>query len=61
MTVDRATPTGARPDVAIAIPANYWSNGEFKDRYDPKADHFTTLAELSPATSEPPRSGGTLT
>jgi hypothetical protein len=46
MTVIAPTPTGARPDVAIAIPANYWSNGEFKDRYDPKADHFTTLAEL---------------
>ena len=46
MTVIAPTPTAARPDIALAIPANYWSNGEFKDRYDPKADHFTTLAEL---------------
>ena len=46
MTVIAPTPTGARPDIAIAIPANYWSNGEFKDRYDAKTDHFTTLAEL---------------
>ena len=46
MTVIAPTPTGARPDVEVAIPANYWSNGEFKDRYDAKTDHFTTLAEL---------------
>jgi len=46
MTVIAPTPTGANPDIALAIPANYWSNGEFKDRYDPNADHFATLAEL---------------
>jgi SMP-30/gluconolaconase/LRE-like protein len=46
MTVLAPTPTSARPDVALAIPANYWSNGEFKDRYDATADRFTTLAEL---------------
>jgi hypothetical protein len=46
MTVIAPTPTAAQPDITLAIPANYWSNGEFKDRYDPKADGFTTLAEL---------------
>jgi Pectate lyase superfamily protein/SMP-30/Gluconolactonase/LRE-like region len=39
-------PTGAQPAAEIAIPANYWNNGEFKDQYDPKTDHFTTLAEM---------------
>ena len=40
---------GARrpaPSAAIAVPANWWVNGEFKDQYDPQTDHFTTLAEL---------------
>src|SRR4029450_1856007 len=40
------TPVDAKADVNLAIPANYWNNGEFKDRYDPKTDRFTTLAEL---------------
>lgn len=41
-----ATATTPPPDLAIAIPANYWINGEFKDQYDPKTDRFTTLAEM---------------
>jgi len=40
------TPADAKAGASLAIPANYWSNGEFKDRYDPKTDRFTTLAEL---------------
>jgi hypothetical protein len=31
---------------SIAIPVNWWNNGEFKDQYDPATDHFTTLAEM---------------
>lgn len=46
MTVIPPTPTGEKPGLEIAIPVNYWNNGEFKDQYDPKTDHFTTLAEL---------------
>jgi sugar lactone lactonase YvrE len=45
-TVIAPTPTGDTPGLAIAIPANYWNNGEFKDQYDPKTDRFTTLAEM---------------
>jgi Pectate lyase superfamily protein len=41
-----AEPAGTRPDAAIAMPAVWWVNGEFKDQYDPPHDHFTTLAEL---------------
>ncbi len=39
-------PAGTHPDAAIAMPAVWWVNGEFKDQYDPVHDHFTTLAEL---------------
>ncbi len=41
-----AEPAGTHPDAAIAMPAVWWVNGEFKDQYDPARDHFTTLAEL---------------
>ncbi len=37
---------GTHPNAAIAMPAVWWVNGEFKDQYDPASDHFTTLAEL---------------
>lgn len=46
MTRIEATPAGAHPGASVAIPANWWVNGEFKDQYDPAHDHFTTLAEL---------------
>jgi hypothetical protein len=39
-------PAGTHPTSAIAMPAVWWVNGEFKDQYDPGHDHFTTLAEL---------------
>jgi outer membrane protein assembly factor BamB len=37
---------GAGAAASIAIPGNWWNNGEFKDQYDPATDHFTTLAEM---------------
>jgi hypothetical protein len=40
------TPSAGHAGVDVAIPVNYWNNGEFMDRYDPKTDRFTTLAEL---------------
>ena len=41
-------PTTAAPPAGseLVLPANYWNNGEFEDQYDPRADHFTTLAEM---------------
>ncbi len=39
-------PVGAHPAAATLVPAVWWVNGEFKDQYDPQADHFATLAEL---------------
>jgi hypothetical protein len=46
LAVIAPTPVDGSPGVSLAIPANYWNNGEFKDRYDPKSDRFTTLAEI---------------
>ncbi|MDR3525926.1 MAG: glycosyl hydrolase family 28-related protein [Rhizomicrobium sp.] len=40
------TPTAAHPPVEVAVPVNWWVNGEFRDQYDPAHDHFKTLAEL---------------
>ena len=41
-----AEPAGTHPAAAIAMPAVWWVNGEFKDQYDSAKDHFATLAEL---------------
>ena len=41
-----AQPAGAHPDAALAMPVNWWVNGEFRDQYDPARDEFNTLAEL---------------
>lgn len=41
-----ATSAASHSDAMIAIPTNWWVNGEFKDQYDPARDHFTTLAEM---------------
>jgi hypothetical protein len=66
MTVIAPTPAGAQPAASIAVPANYWNNGEFKDQYDPTTDRFTTLAEMfardvaAPATRHYVSPDGTL-
>jgi hypothetical protein len=46
VTVMDPEAAGLHPAAAIAVPAEWWVNGEFKDQYDPQSDHFTTLAEL---------------
>jgi len=46
LTRIEAGPAGTHPDAAIAVPAVWWVNGEFKDQYDPARDQFATLAEL---------------
>lgn len=45
-SVITATPTGAHPRASIAMPANWWIDGQFKDQYNPARNHFTTLAEM---------------
>jgi len=46
VTTIKAESAGTHPGAAIAIPAVWWVNGEFKDQYDPAHDQFTTLGEL---------------
>jgi hypothetical protein len=42
-----ATPLDQLPKTArLALPANVWANGEFRDRYDPATGEFTTLTEI---------------
>jgi sugar lactone lactonase YvrE len=45
-SVIAATPAGAHSHASIAMPTNWWIDGQFKDQYDPAHDHFTTLAEM---------------
>lgn len=45
-SVIAATPAGSHPRASIAMPANWWIDGQFKDQYDPIHNHFTTLAEM---------------
>jgi hypothetical protein len=46
LTKIESEPAGTHPDAAIALPVNWWVNGEFKDQYDPATDQFPTMAEL---------------
>lgn len=52
-----ATPLGEKSPVEIAVPTNWWVNGEFKDQYDPATDDFTDLAELFAADVSTPVTG----
>jgi hypothetical protein len=36
----------ARPHARVALPVNFWQNGEFRDQLDPDSYEFTTLAEM---------------
>lgn len=46
ITVIPPTPVAAHPGATILLPGNWWNNGEFRDQYDAKTDHFTTLGEM---------------
>ncbi|CAN5347775.1 hypothetical protein BH10PSE4_BH10PSE4_19890 [soil metagenome] len=46
VTVIAPTLAADHPRAATVLPVNWWNNGEFKDQYDPRTDHFTTLAEM---------------
>lgn len=46
ITVLEAASARARSGQAIALPANWWANGEFRDQLDAKTYRFRTLAEI---------------
>ncbi|RST30634.1 gluconolaconase [Sphingomonas ginkgonis] len=41
-----ATPAVPHPGAVVALPANWWANGEFRDQLDPATNRYPTLAEL---------------
>jgi len=45
-TMIKPTAAAARADARVAIPVNFWQNGEFQDQIDPKTYEFTTLSEM---------------
>lgn len=46
VTMIQPTPVAPRPGTQVAIPVNFWQNGEFRDQLDPRTYEFTTLAEM---------------
>jgi hypothetical protein len=50
LTVIKQTPagagSGAHPNARVALPVNFWQNGEFKDQLNFDTYEFTTLAEM---------------
>ena len=46
VTLIKPTPMAAHPNARLALPANYWANGEFWDQLNPDTYQFTTLAEI---------------
>jgi len=46
MTVIHPTPTAAHANALVAVPVNFWENGEFRDQINPQTYEFTTLEEM---------------
>jgi hypothetical protein len=46
VSVIKPTPTAAHPNARVALPVNFWQNGEFQDQLNPETYEFTTLAEM---------------
>ncbi|MEI9927536.1 MAG: glycosyl hydrolase family 28-related protein [Sphingomonas sp.] len=55
LAVIAPTPAADLPGARIAMPVNWWNNGEFKDQLDPATDRFTTLAEMFARDAAQPR------
>ena len=46
VTLIAPTPAAPHANARVALPVNFWANGEFKDQLDPDTYEFTTLDEL---------------
>lgn len=44
--VIKPTPVAARAGARVAVPVNFWQNGEFQDQIDPNTYRFITLSEM---------------
>ena len=46
VTMIKPTPVAPRAGARVAVPVNFWQNGEFKDQLNFDTYEFTTLAEM---------------
>jgi len=46
ITMIKPTPVAQRGGARVAVPVNFWQNGEFQDQIDPTTYEFITLAEM---------------
>jgi len=46
VSVIKPTPQAARANARVALPANFWANGEFEDQLNLDTYEFTTLEEM---------------
>jgi hypothetical protein len=49
------TPVAARPNARVALPVNFWANGEFWDQLNPETYEFTTLDEIFARSAATPK------
>lgn len=56
VTVITPTRGAAKPDAIVALPVNWWVNGEFKDQLDLDTYQFKTLAEMFAEETAAPKS-----
>jgi hypothetical protein len=55
VTLIKPTPAAARPGARLALPVNYWANGEFWDQLNPETYEFATLAEIFSRSAAQPK------
>jgi sugar lactone lactonase YvrE len=55
LTLIPPTAAAPHPGAVVALPVNYWNNGEFKDQIDPETYTYTTLAEMFARDMAAPR------
>jgi len=55
ITLIKPTPAATRPGARLALPVNYWANGEFWDQLNPETYEFATLAEIFGRSAAQPK------
>uniref|UniRef100_UPI0035CBFDC9 glycosyl hydrolase family 28-related protein n=1 Tax=uncultured Sphingomonas sp. TaxID=158754 RepID=UPI0035CBFDC9 len=56
VTVIAPTPVARHGNADTLLPGNWWNNGEFRDQYEARTDHFTTLGEMFARDAATPKS-----
>ena len=55
MSLINPTPVAVRPNARVALPVNFWANGEFWDQLNPETYEFTTLDEIFARSAATPK------